>query len=177
MCTREVPDDPCSAPGCVDAKNKLNDARSRFNSICSNLRMLNSLATLLKQVLSTPLWVIIVAVIMSIFAVLIGGVLGGLIAVGIWVLIAIYGISWFLVGVIGKVAQSLAASLAQAQRDFADALKTFSPSARNNVEGTFLPSSATSDSITKHRAAVSSVPLSDAGTATGACVVLTGGKL
>ena len=123
MCTREVPDDPCSAPGCVDAKNKLNDARSRFNSICSNLRMLNSLATLLKQVLSTPLWVIIVAVIVSIFAVLIGGVLGGLIAVGIWVLIAIYGISWFLVGVIGKVAQSLAASLAQAQRDFADALK------------------------------------------------------
>ena len=118
MCTREVPDptDPCNAPPCVDAKNRVASARNRFNSICNGLRMLNGLSKLLKQILATPIWIIVVMI-------LIAAVIGGPIAVVIWALIAIYGISWFLVFVIGKMAASLAQSLNQAMEDLVNALK------------------------------------------------------
>jgi hypothetical protein len=123
MCTREVPDDPCSAPACVDAKATLTSARDRFNSTCGLLRTLKAFTDLLKPVLSTPLWILIVIAIIAVFAWLIGGVIGGIVAIAIWVFIALWGISWFLSFVIGKMTESLLISLEQARTDFANALK------------------------------------------------------
>jgi hypothetical protein len=119
MCTREVPDpppDPCKAPACVDAKSKLASARGRFKSNCDGLRMINALMKLLKQILAAPFWTIIVLAIIA-------AIIGGPIAVIIWALIAVYGISWFLVLVLGKMAASLAVSLTQAGTDVASAIK------------------------------------------------------
>ena len=118
-CTREVPDppfDPCQAPACVAALEKLAGARGRFASSCNGLRMINALVKLLKQVLAVPIWTLIV---MAIIAIIVGGVL----VVIIWALIAAYGISWVLVLVLGKMAESLVVSLEQARVDVISALK------------------------------------------------------
>jgi hypothetical protein len=119
MCTREVPDplpDPCNAPDCVDAKAKLAGARGRFKSNCDGLRMVNAVLKLLQQVLAAPIWTIVVLAIIA-------AIIGGLIAVIIWAFIAIYGISWFLTLVLGRMALSIGASLNQARIDVMDALK------------------------------------------------------
>ena len=119
-CTREVPDppfDPCKAPACVDAKAGLASARGRFTSICQALQMLNALSELLARILATPVWIIIVLAIIA-------AIIGGWIAVIIWGLIAIYGISWLLFFVVGTMTRTLLKSLAQAQLDFAEALKS-----------------------------------------------------
>lgn len=118
-CTREVPDpppDPCKTPACVSAKDKLAAARGRFKSNCDGLRMVNAILKLLQQVLAIPIWTIVVLAIIA-------AIIGGPIAVIIWGLIAIYGISWFLFFVLGKVAVTLGTALGQALQDVTDALK------------------------------------------------------
>jgi hypothetical protein len=114
-CTREVPDDPCNAPGCTDAKARLDDARRRINSICFGLRTLNALAKLLRTIVSTPIWIVIAMA-------LIAAIVGGPIAVIIWSLIAVYGISWLLLIVVTRMAQSLVVSLADARTAFQSAV-------------------------------------------------------
>lgn len=117
-CTREVPDpdDPCNAPACKDSKARLDEARRRFDSICSGLRTINAVSKVLRTIVSTPIWVIVAMA-------LIAAVVGGLIAVIIWSLIAAYGLSWFLLLVLGRMAVSLGASLENARTDFQSALK------------------------------------------------------
>lgn len=118
-CTREVPDpppDPCKAPKCVEAQTKLAAARGRYNSNCTGLRIVNALIKLLKQVLATPIWILVVMAIIA-------AIIGGPIAVIIWGLIAIYGISWILVFVLGKMAISFADGLVQAQIDVTKAIQ------------------------------------------------------
>jgi hypothetical protein len=111
-CTREVPDpeDPCGAPSCVSAKERAADARRRFDGACTGLRGVNAVLRLLRAVLSTPIWVLVVLAVIA-------ALVGGLLAVLIWGLIAIWGISWFLVVALGPVAQSFAAELARASAD------------------------------------------------------------
>lgn len=110
------PADPCNAPPCIDAKSRLAGARGRFNSACNGLRMLKAVEKLLRQILSTPIWIIVVLAVIA-------AIIGGPIAVIIWALIAVYGISWLLLFVVAKMAASFAASLVQAQADVAAALK------------------------------------------------------
>lgn len=107
--------DPCNAPACVDAKSRLAGARGRFNSTCNGLRMLKAVEKLLRQILSTPIWIIVVLAIVA-------AIIAGPIAVIIWALIAAYGISWLLLLVVARMAASLAASLVQAQADISAAL-------------------------------------------------------
>ena len=116
-CTREVPDpdDPCNARPCTDAKSRLNDARQRFNSICFGLRTLTAVLNLLRSILSTPIWVIIAMA-------LIAAIVGGLIAVIIWALIALHGISWVLALVLARMIDSLSKDLVNARADFQAAL-------------------------------------------------------
>lgn len=114
-CTREVPDDPCKAPACVAAKAKLTDARNRFTSSCNGLRMLNAVTKLLTQILSTPIWIVVALALIAV-------IIGGPIAVVIWALIAVYGLSWLLLPVVGKMSASIAVSLNQARLDFQNAL-------------------------------------------------------
>ena len=78
--------------------------------------MLKAVEKLLRQILATPIWIIVVLVVIA-------AIIGGPIAVIIWALIAVYGISWVLLFVVGKMAASFAAALAQAQADVTDALK------------------------------------------------------
>ncbi len=119
MCTREVadpPPDPCNAPACVNAKAKLAGARGRFKSNCDGLRMVTALMKLLRQVLAAPIWTIVLLAIIA-------AIIGGPIAVIIWALIAVYGISWILFLVLGNMSVTIAASLEQARLDVIDALK------------------------------------------------------
>ena len=118
-CTRDVPDpppDPCKAAACVAAQTKLAEARGRFNSNCTGLKIVNAVIKLLKQVLAVPIWVIVVMAIIA-------AIIGGPIAIIIWGLIAIYGISWILVFVLGQMAISFADGLAKANLDVANAIK------------------------------------------------------
>ncbi len=108
------PADPCKAPACVNAKNKLNAARSGFNGICNGLRMLRAIAQALRQVLSTPIWILIA---LGVIAVLVGGP----IAVILFALIAIYAISWVLLPVVGQMAGALGVTLGKRQIEFNDA--------------------------------------------------------
>jgi len=78
--------------------------------------MLNPLLKLLRQILAAPIWMIVVLAVIA-------AIIGGPIALVIWALIAVYGISWFLVLVLGKMATSLATSLEQAKTDITEALK------------------------------------------------------
>jgi hypothetical protein len=78
--------------------------------------MLNPLSKLLNQVLAAPIWTIVVLA-------LIAAIIGGPIAVVIWALIAVYGISWVLLLVVGRMKQSFAASLSQARTDLENAFK------------------------------------------------------
>ncbi len=114
-CTREVPDDPCNARACTDAKARLLDARQRINSICFGLRTILALLKLLRSILSTPIWVIIAMA-------LIAALVGGLIAVIIWSLIALYGISWVLTLVLARMLDSLRVSMEAARDDFKSAV-------------------------------------------------------
>jgi hypothetical protein len=114
-CSREVPDDPCNAPPCTNAKAQLLDARRRINSICFALRTLLALLKLLRGIVSTPIWVIAVMA-------LIAALIGGPIAVIIWSLIAVYGISFVLVLVLARMVDSLGKSLENARVDFQKAL-------------------------------------------------------
>ncbi|TCV82745.1 hypothetical protein [Sulfurirhabdus autotrophica] len=119
MCTREVPDpppDPCQTPECVNAKAKLAGARGRFKSNCDGLRMVTALLKLLKQILATPIWVIVVLAIIA-------AIISGPIAVIIWSLIALYGITWVLFLALGNMAVAISISLNQARIDVIDALK------------------------------------------------------
>jgi hypothetical protein len=117
-CTRDVParSGPCDAATCIDAKARVADARGRFQAICNGLRTLNALSKLLKQILATPVWIILA---LALIAAIIGGPIGAV----IWALIALYGLSWFLVFIVGKMAQNLATSLIEAQTDLTNALK------------------------------------------------------
>lgn len=65
--------------------------------------------------LSTPIWVIVAMA-------LIAAIVGGLIAVIIWTLIALYGISWLLILVLARMVDSLRGSLENARKDFLSAL-------------------------------------------------------
>jgi len=118
-CTREVPDpppDPCNTPTCVDAKTELAAARGRFTSNCNGLRTVTAVMKLLKQILSVPIWTLVVMAVIA-------AVIGGLIAVVIWGLIAVYGISWILFLVLSRMAVVIATSLEQAREDVIAALK------------------------------------------------------
>lgn len=108
------PSDPCNAPACVDAKNRLNAARGGFNSVCNGLRMLGAIARALQQVLSTPIWILIA---LAVIAVLVGG----LIAIILFALIAVYAISWVLLPVVGLMSSALAATLEKRRTEFSTA--------------------------------------------------------
>jgi hypothetical protein len=113
-CTREVPDpppDPCRAPACVGARDRLEDARRRFRSICDGLRMLEGVSRILRQIVSAPIWIVVALAVIA-------AIIGGPLAVIIWGLIAVYGLSWFLLFVIARMMVSLGASLNQARLDF-----------------------------------------------------------
>jgi hypothetical protein len=118
-CTREVPDpppDPCAAPACAGAKARLEDARGRFRSNCDGLRMIEGVSRILRPIVAAPIWILVVLAVIA-------AIIGGPIAVIIWGLIAIYGISWFLLFVLAAMARSIGVSLNQARLDFEAAAK------------------------------------------------------
>ena len=123
MCTREVPDpppDPCAIPACVKAQADLANSRGRFNSNCTALQVLNFVIGALKQILSTPVWIVIAMAIIAAILTAVGAIA---IALVVWALIALYGLSWYLVIVLGKTAQPLAEALAKAAQDVAVAIQ------------------------------------------------------
>ena len=116
MCTRDVPDqnDPCNAPPCIDAKAKLKEARNRFDGSCKLLRSLNAFSKSLRQILAMPVFLIVA---LAIVATILGGPLFGSIAVLLWSLVLIFGLSSLLLPVVGKMAQTAAIDLAKASAD------------------------------------------------------------
>jgi len=76
--------------------------------------MLRAIAQALRQVLSTPIWILIA---LGVIAVLVGGP----IAVILFALIAIYAISWVLLPVVGQMAGALGVTLGKRQIEFNDA--------------------------------------------------------
>lgn len=124
-CTREVPDplpDPCNAPECVDAKKRLDTARSRFKQICDAARSLKVFMDLLRGIVSIPIWVIVALIAIMIVATLIGGVVGVL-AVILLGFLAVYAISWILLPLLAPLALELASALAKQLIAFNTALK------------------------------------------------------
>ena len=73
--------------------------------------------------LSIPITTLIVIAVVAVIATLLGGPVFGSIAVILFALIAIYGITWVLMLVVTQAMASLSPSLAQAQQDFTNALK------------------------------------------------------
>jgi hypothetical protein len=111
---RPDPADPCNALACVNAKKRLNDARSKFNGTCDVLRMVRAIARALQQILSTPIWILIA---LAVIAVLVGGP----IAVILLALIAVYAISWVLLPVVAQIGAALGVTLGKRQIEFTDA--------------------------------------------------------
>ena len=126
------PSDLCNAPACIDAKARLAGARGRFKSACDGLRTVNALVKLLTPIVAMPIWIIVV------FA-LIAAIIGGPIAIVIWALIAVYGISWILLLALGKMAQSLAVSLDQTRTDITDDLKAILKQCPEHCRGDISP--------------------------------------
>jgi hypothetical protein len=122
------PVDPCKALACVNAKNKLNTARSKFNGICNALRMLSAIARALQQVLSAPLWVLIAIAVVAV-------IVGGLIALILLALIAAYALSWVLLPVIQLTALSLAAELNKQRTKFIEASDEVKAQCPENCRG------------------------------------------
>lgn len=123
-----APTNPCEAAPCVNARNQLNGARARFQSICNGIRGLRQVLSILNQILSTPWWVLVAAALIAILV-------GGLIALGLWALIGLWGISWVLALVIGRMLVSLGQSLAQAAMDVASAIPQVVANCPENCRG------------------------------------------
>jgi hypothetical protein len=109
------PTDPCLAPACVNAKNKLDGARNGFNNVCSGLRSLTSVLKLLSQMLVVPIWILALLIVVAILV-------GGLVAVIIWALVGLYLFAWFLSLVVGQMIAVLTPILSQRAMEFAAAV-------------------------------------------------------
>jgi Flp pilus assembly protein TadB len=109
------PADPCNAPACVNAKQRLDSARGRFKSICEAVQLLQKIGRILQQFLAIPIWIIAALIVIAVL-------LGGLVAVIIWAFIAIYAFCWFLSFVLGAVVGQLAQELAKVSKEITDAI-------------------------------------------------------
>ena len=117
------PTDPCNAAACVNAKQRLATARSKFNSICNGLKTLKVIGDALKQIVSTPIWILVALLIVAALGALIGGIFGMLISLFAVVLLAIWAISFLLLPVVGKMGQALAQELVKQQTEITAALQ------------------------------------------------------
>ena len=111
-------DDPCNAAQCVDATNRLADARRRFDNNCRGLQMTNEVLGLLGPIVATPIPVVIAIAIAAVLFALIGGPIMGTLAAILGGFIAIYGISWYLFLVVSRMSGVFGSGLTQAARDF-----------------------------------------------------------
>ena len=103
--------DPCNAPACVAAKAKLKAARDGFNSLCNGLKSLNAIQKGLQFVLATPLWILIALVAIAILV-------GGILAIILFSLLAVYAISWVLLPVVGMIIATLSADMLKRRAEF-----------------------------------------------------------
>ena len=110
--------DPCNAASCIDAKKKLQDVRDGFNSVCSGLRTLTSIARALRALLSVPIWILIaVAAVAALMTVLLGGL-----AIVFWLPVFAYGLAWVLAPVVTRMIIALLPELDKRRSEFAIAL-------------------------------------------------------
>lgn len=100
----KVDADECSTPACGDARTRASRARNGFISACNTLRSLHSISSALQQIQSTPWWILVVMIAVA-------ALLGGLVAIVFWALIAAWAITWILLPVVGMMAAPIAAGM------------------------------------------------------------------
>jgi hypothetical protein len=82
-------------------ESELAAARGRYKSNCDGMRMVSKLLNFVKPVLAIPIWLVVVMAIIA-------AIIGGPIAVFLWALIAMCGISWARFFVLAKMMTALA---------------------------------------------------------------------
>jgi hypothetical protein len=115
-----VDTDPCQAPACVDAKSKLDAARSRFTSTCNGLRGLLTVEKFLQTVVAVPIWVVVLIAVVATILWFLGL---GFLAILLWALVVIYVIVWIVLFVLVRIENFLVVSLAEQGDAVAQAVK------------------------------------------------------
>lgn len=111
------PNDPCNAPECIAAKQQLDAERRGYDSICRYLNIITVVTNILAVVVATPIWVLIVLLIIAV-------IFSGPIAVIIYGFLAIYVLSWVLLTmVIPQLTAAIGQALAEQQMVVAEAIR------------------------------------------------------
>ena len=130
------PSDPCNAPTCVNAKNKVATARGKFNRICTGLKSLKVVADALATVVKSPIWVLVaVLVVVALIGALIGATIAGVAGLLVVVVLAVWAISWFLLLVIGKMTEALVPELLKQQKAVTDGVNDVIANCPQNCRG------------------------------------------
>jgi hypothetical protein len=108
------PTELCLTPACVNAKSKLESARTAFVKACNAWRSVQSVRTQIQRILVVPMWVLVVLVVVAIILWFLGL---GFLSVILWALVLIYGIVVVISLVVVRIEGTLAADL----NDAADA--------------------------------------------------------
>jgi hypothetical protein len=109
------PPNPCEAPACVSTKQRLENARNAFTSVCSGIRSVSYVVRLLSQVIVVPLWMLALLLVVA-------ALVGGIVAVIIWGLVGVYLFAWFLYLVLQRVLAVLIGTLNQRALEFSQAV-------------------------------------------------------
>lgn len=106
-----VPADPCSAPECVSAKDRLLSARRRFNDTCRGLRLTRTVVDALVRVVNP---VSVVGLVLALVALILLTQIPVLRPLALVLGVLVLGVlaAFLLLPVLGKIAQELAQRLA-----------------------------------------------------------------
>jgi hypothetical protein len=92
------------------------------------MRSLRAVEKILTPIVNTPIWLIVLFLI-------IGAIIGGPIAVVIFGLIVLYGVSWLLLFVIGRMFEAYLDPMHQAQTDIGNAINDVIANCPENCRG------------------------------------------
>ena len=106
------PNDPCNAPACVAATDRLDSERKGFNQVCMYIKILNGILLFAAIFTAVPFWVIGVLVLVSMGLSVLGG-FGQIIALLIWAFIAAWAIAWFVTFIISMILPYAGLALAE----------------------------------------------------------------